>query len=338
MDSICQNINLHAFNSFHVPVMASRLISITSEESIQKLWDTQQLPSDRLILGGGSNILFTQPVDCLVLKMDIKGIHHELQTDGTYFLRAAAGEKWDDVVQYAVDKGFGGIENMALIPGTAGAAPVQNIGAYGTELMDVLVECRAFDTLQGMFVVLSHEDCGFAYRDSIFKSSQKDRYIITQITLRLQPTFIPNLSYQALADALLQQGITQPTIRQVAHTVSTIRTHKLPDPSEVGNAGSFFKNPIIEASQYQKLYTQYPQIPSYPLGLERYKIPAGWLIEQAGWKGHRQGDCGTWKHQALVVVNHGSATGQELYAYSEMIISDVFKKFGIKLEREVNIR
>jgi UDP-N-acetylmuramate dehydrogenase len=338
MITIRKNVDLQSFNSFHVPAHAAQLIAITSEEMLQQLFDQQLLPKERLVLGGGSNILFTQDVDCLVLKMELKGLSFVPQSDGTVHLMAAAGEVWNDVVQYSVQQDLSGIENLALIPGTAGAAPVQNIGAYGVELMDVFVECRAFDTLEGKYVTLQHADCGFAYRESIFKSSQKNRYIITQITLRLQQEFQPNISYQALADALQQQGILTPTLAQMAETVASIRTFKLPDPSEVGNAGSFFKNPVVRAEVHQNLLQKYPHMPSFPQAQGNYKIPAGWLIEQAGWKGHRDGDCGTWKNQALVLVNHGKATGQELFIYSEKIISDVQKKFGIKLEREVNIR
>ena len=338
MESISNFVNLQPFNTFGVPAMAKQFISISSESSLQNLWKQGLLPEDRLVLGGGSNVLFVQDPDCLVLKIDLKGIRHIEKESGEVWVSAAGGEKWNDVVNYAVDLGFSGIENMALIPGTAGAAPVQNIGAYGTELMDVFVECRAFDTVTGQFVVLDNASCGFAYRDSIFKNSDKNKYIITQITLSLQKGGHPNLSYQALSTALKERGISTPTLREVADVVAGIRTFKLPDPSEVGNAGSFFKNPVIRKETYETLLLKYPTLPGYHQENERVKIPAGWLIEQAGWKGHRDGDCGTWKHQALVLVNHGKATGEQLLAYSERIILDVLEKFGIKLEREVNIR
>lgn len=337
---IKNNVKLVGMNSFGVPATAEDFVEITSEAELVQLFSSSgnTLPAqrlrDRLVLGGGSNILFTHDPKGLVVKIAIQGIRHE--TDGTDVLvTAGGGVVWNDLVWYCVNRGFAGIENLALIPGTAGAAPVQNIGAYGVELMDIFHHCRAYDTQSGEIVTLFEADCGFTYRNSIFKGSARGRYIITNISLKLSTIPTLRMGYGAIREELARRGITQPVIGDIARVVSAIRTSKLPDPSTIGNAGSFFKNPVISNSLFTKLKNNFPDIVHYPQDDGTVKLAAGWLIERCGWKGKRIGNCGTWKNQALVLVNHGSASGEEIFALSERIILDVEQEFGITLEREV---
>lgn len=335
-----EHSSLKEHNTFGVEAFAKQLVEIHTEEDLTSLYtqyqNITQIPT--LVLGGGSNILFTKDFDGLVIHMKIKGIRHAVQgTD--IIVTAGAGVVWNELVWYCVDRGFGGIENMALIPGTVGASPIQNIGAYGVELQDVFVSCRVFDTYRGEFSTFEKADCQFAYRDSLFKNEAKGRYIITEVTLRLSPEHHLDTSYGAIRAELSRRGIASPTIRDMATVVSDIRTDKLPDPSTIGNAGSFFKNPIVSVQYFKQLQSTLPDMDfvHYPVDDERVKIAAGWLIEQCGWKGRRVADVGTWKNQALVLVNHKNASGTEIYALSEQIIQDVKAKFGITLEREVNI-
>ncbi len=334
--NIIKNHPLDRLNTFGVKARSAHFVEIDTEEELIGLFGQEELPRPRLILGGGSNILFVRDFEGLVIKISIPGIRHDIH--GTDVLvSAGAGVVWNDLVWYCVEQGFAGIENLALIPGTAGAAPVQNIGAYGVELMDVFHHCRAFDTLKKEMTVLYSADCDFTYRDSIFKNEAKGRYIITSLTLKLSTTFTPNTSYGAIREELAHRGIKDPGIRDIAEVVSAIRVGKLPDPSTIGNAGSFFKNPVIPESEFLPLKEKFPDVIYYPAGEGQVKLAAGWLIEQCGWKGKRRGDCGTWKHQSLVLVNHGSATGSEIYDLSEQIITAVQQKFGIILDREVNV-
>ena len=252
-------------------------------------------------------------------------------------LKAAAGEVWNDLVQYAVNKGFAGMENLSLIPGTVGASPVQNIGAYGVELDTIFESCRVFELATGSFKTFTQSDCGFSYRESIFKQARKDQYIVTEVSFRL--SLVPSIrtSYGAIQEELKHRGINKPTIKDVSEVVSAIRVSKLPDPSTIGNAGSFFKNPIISAAEFERVQASFPEVVHYPAANGQIKLAAGWLIEQCGWKGKVVGHTGTWKNQALVLVNHGGASGSEVFAFSEQIIASVNERFGLCLEREVNV-
>lgn len=334
---IHSNYSLRTLNTFGVEAIAARFTEINSEADLSALFaesEWKDLP--RLILGGGSNMLFINDYPGMVIHMKIPGIRFERSGDDIY-VTAGAGVVWNDLVNYCVDHEFAGIENLSLIPGSVGASPVQNIGAYGVELQDVFHSCRAFEIATGNIRVFSKDDCRFSYRDSVFKSELKGQYIITEVSFKLSVNFNPKLSYGAITEELQKRGITEPSIREVSSVVSHIRVSKLPDPSTIGNAGSFFKNPIIPLSQFEKLKDQFPDMVHFPSGQGFVKIAAGWLIESCGWKGKVVGNTGTWKNQALVLVNHGGSTGSEIYEFSEQVIESVNLKFGITLEREVNI-
>lgn len=332
-----ENKSLKAYNTFGVEALARYFVEINQAEQLVDLFALTQFQAmPKLILGGGSNVLFIQSFEGLVVFINIKGIEHQL-TEGLVKVHAGAGEVWNELVRYCVERDFSGIENLSLIPGTAGAAPVQNIGAYGVELKDIFHSCQAFDTHNNQFKIFEKQDCNFGYRESIFKNEAKGRYIITKLSLALSNTPQLNTSYGAIAQELANQNILHPTIQDVSAVVSKIRVSKLPDPLTIGNSGSFFKNPILEADYFEKLRLRFPDLVFYPVNEHRMKVAAGWLIEQCGFKGVQVGNTGTWKNQALVLVNHGGATGAEVYDFSETIIESVFEKFGIKLEREVNI-
>jgi len=338
--TVREHFPLKQYNTFGVEAFAKQYVEVQSEEALVWLFtDQQALTRQRLlILGGGSNILFTKDFDGLVIRINIPGIQHAV-SGNTATVTAGAGVIWNELVWYCVDRQFAGIENLALIPGTAGAAPIQNIGAYGVELKDVFVSCRVFDTQRGEFSTFDKTACRFSYRESYFKREAKGRYIITQVTLQLSLTPALNTSYGAIRAELAERDISDPTIKDVATVVSAIRTDKLPDPSTIGNSGSFFKNPIVSVQYLKQLQSTFPDkdFVCYPAGAGQVKIAAGWLIEQCGWKGKRIGDTGTWKNQALVLVNHQNASGSDIYELSERIIKDVQAQFGITLTREVNI-
>lgn len=333
---IQQDIRLKNYNTFGVQAIAKEFIDIQDEKQLIDLYNAGIFQKKFFVIGGGSNILFTQDFDGTIVKISNKGIQHFIE-GSNIFITAAAGEVWNDLVWYCVERDFPGLENLALIPGTVGASPIQNIGAYGTELMNVLYTCRAFDTYTGQFKTFKNQECGFSYRDSIFKSKYKGRYIVITVTYKLHLHASLNTSYGAIESELALRNITEPTIKDIATVVSHIRVEKLPDPSTVGNAGSFFKNPIIPNEQLEKLKLQFPHIVSYPIDDFFTKVAAGWLIEQCGWKGKEIGEVAVWKNQALVLTNKGEATGNEIFLVSEQIIDSVFDKFQIKLEREVNI-
>lgn len=335
--AIQENISLKQHNTFGIEVSAKYFVRIEHREQLVELFSIERFRSiPKLVLGGGSNMLFTKDYDGLVIFINIKGINHDVNGEVVQ-VTAGGGEVWNDLVQYCVSRDFAGIENLSLIPGTVGAAPVQNIGAYGVELKDVFHECIAFDTLSKEFKVFRKEDCRFDYRDSLFKSSEKDRYIITSVSLGLSTIPNINTSYGAIEQELKVQEIHSPTIQDVSDVVSKIRVSKLPDPSTIGNSGSFFKNPVVDVDFFVQLKPHFVDIVYYPINKSKVKLAAGWLIEQCGWKGVREGNTGTWKNQALVLVNHGSATGSEVYIFSEKVIASVYSKFGIVLEREVNV-
>lgn len=332
-----EHTSLLPYNTFGVAVNAQHFVAVENLSDLQEVFADAELRALPLfVLGGGSNILLTKDVEGLVLKMAAKGITVKEEGDVVY-VRAEGGEFWNDVVQYCVRAGYAGIENMSLIPGSIGAAPIQNIGAYGVELKDVFHELEAFEIATGKVKRFSKEECAFGYRESVFKTSLKGQYIITSVTLKLSKVPKIDIRYGAIEEELKRRGITNPSIRDVAEVVSAIRVSKLPDPATIGNSGSFFKNPVIPQHLLPALLEQFPDIVHFPAGEGFVKLAAGWLIEQCGWKGKTVGRTGTWKNQALVLVNHGGATGREIYDLSTAIIASVQEKFGVELEREVNI-
>lgn len=337
MLTIENNFPLKKLNTFGVESHAHFYVQISSEEDLKELFANSRWRGEKLlILGGGSNILFVNDFEGLVVHVHICGISH-VKEDNLVYVTAGAGEVWNDLVNYCVDHRFAGLENLSLIPGSVGASPIQNIGAYGGELMDVFYSCKAFEIETGLIRIFNQADCNFSYRDSIFKGKLKNKYIITEVTYKLATDFNPNVSYGAIEQELKKRGIEKPTIKDISQVVSHIRVNKLPDPSTIGNAGSFFKNPVIEQKQFEYLQATFPDMIYYPAGENQIKLAAGWLIEQCGWKGKVVGNTGTWKNQALVLVNHGNATGDEIFNFSTAIIESVQNHFGVFLEREVNV-
>ncbi len=337
MPLLQENISLKPYNTFGIEVKARYFSEIFSAAELTELGNHPVFKQSRiLILGGGSNLLFTEDFDGLVVKVSIPGIFNEIH-DESIIVTAGAGVVWNDLVNYCVEHGFAGMENLSLIPGTAGASPVQNIGAYGVELKDLFESCLAYEIATGEMKTFNHSDCHFAYRDSVFKNELKGKYIITSVSFKLSSHADLNIQYGAIQSELVKRNITAPGIADIAKIVAEIRVSKLPDPSTIGNAGSFFKNPVISQEQYQLLMETFPDVVSYPVGDGKFKLAAGWLIEYCGFKGIVNGETGTWKNQALVLVNHGHATGKEVYSFSEKIIDTVYTVFGVSLEREVNI-
>lgn len=334
--------SLKEHNSFGIDVHCQHFFSVEDEQALQDLLTDAAFKSlkdsypDFLVIGGGSNMLFTKDVNGIVLKISIGGVAFREETDEHILVRVGAGVEWHYFVDFAVMQDWGGIENLSCIPGTVGAAPMQNIGAYGVEVASVIDVVHAYDTNENRFVRFSKDECAFGYRESFFKRKGKDRYIISSVDFRLTRKHTLHMEYGAIKDELKKQQIEHPTIADVSRVVCAIRASKLPQPKQIGNAGSFFKNPVIDDQLMETLQSKYPDIPHHPSG-EGFKVPAGWLIEKAGWKGYRQGDAGCHEKQALVLVNHGKATGEDILNLSKKIQKDVFQKFGIFLEREVNI-
>jgi UDP-N-acetylmuramate dehydrogenase len=335
---IYQNISLKPYNTFGIDVQANQFVTVTSIEELQVLCTAFNLAErKKLVFGGGSNLLLTQDFDGMAVKIDLKGMDKIKEDDDFVWVKAMSGEVWHDLVMYAVNHNWGGLENLSLIPGCVGAAPMQNIGAYGAEIKDTFEELYAVEIESGKLVKFTNEECKFGYRESIFKNEVKDKYIIVSVTFKLHKKAQPNIQYGAIKETLQQKGIAEPSIKAVSDAVIEIRNSKLPDPKVLGNAGSFFKNPEIEASQYEKLKVQFPNIPGYPLQNNLVKVPAGWLIEQCGFKGKRIGNTGSHKDQALVLVNYGGATGSEIYALAMQIQQSVQNTFGITINPEVNL-
>ncbi|UQB68725.1 UDP-N-acetylmuramate dehydrogenase [Epilithonimonas zeae] len=337
--SIQENVSLKSFNTFGVDVSARYFAEVNSvEELIEtlKLSNTKTLPL--LFLGGGSNILFTKDFEGLAIRLNLKGICEEIIDDNQILVTAKAGENWHQFVMFCLEKNYGGLENLSLIPGNVGTSPMQNIGAYGTEIKDVFGSCKVLNLDNFEIETLNSDQCKFGYRDSIFKQEGKGRYVILEVTFRLtRHNHKIDVEYGAIQSELEKLGITNPTIQDVSKAVINIRQSKLPDPKVIGNAGSFFKNPTISLSQFEALKQQFENIPGYPNG-DFVKVPAGWLIEQAGWKGKQIGNVASNQLQALVIINAtGNATGKEIFDFSTIIIDSVKEKFGIELEREVNI-
>lgn len=333
---IQENISLRQYNTFGIDVKARYFAIFTDTEELEEILNTKP-ETTKLILGGGSNILFTKGYDGLVLKNNIKGIT-ELHEDSEYvYVKAGAGENWHPFVLYCINRNWAGIENLSLIPGNVGASPMQNIGAYGVEIDDVFWDLEAYHIKDKKLVTFTRSDCEFGYRESIFKKKYKDQFVILNVTYRLRKKPRFNTSYGAIEQELQKMRVTELTIKAVSDAVISIRSSKLPDPDIIANAGSFFKNPEVSVTKCDELKAEFPGIIAYPLPNDRMKLAAGWLIEQCGWKGYRKGDAGCHEKQALVLVNYGKAKGEEIYNLSEEILQSVNKKFGVILEREVNI-
>lgn len=338
MLTLQQAVSLKPYNTFGIDVFASNFVSINDVKQLIDLAENKDFWSkEKLILGGGSNVLLTGNFDGLVVKMNTKGIEVVKETDTTVQLKVQAGENWHQFVLHTIENGFGGIENLSLIPGCVGASPMQNIGAYGVEIKDVFVELEAFHIEKKEFHTFQNYECEFGYRTSIFKTREKGNYIITSVTFELSKHPTIHTEYGAIKAELEKREITNPTIKDVSDVVIAIRQSKLPDPSKIGNAGSFFKNPIVPKSQFIPLHKDYPLMPHYFIDEDEVKIPAGWLIEQCGFKGKQVGNTGTYKNQALILVNHGNASGLEIWNHAKTIQQTVFKEFGIEIEPEVNL-
>jgi UDP-N-acetylmuramate dehydrogenase len=333
--NIKTNISLKPYTTFGVDATTKQFIEISSITDLKKVLSSNELPI--LILGGGSNILFTQDFNGLIIKNNLKGIETIHENDTEVVLKVAAGEVWHEFVLFCIQNNYAGLENLSLIPGSVGASPMQNIGAYGVEVKDFILQVEALDLKTLELVVFTNQQCEFDYRSSIFKTHQKGNYFITSVTFQLSKKQAINTSYGAIEAELNAHSIVHPTIKDVSDAVIRIRESKLPNPKEIGNAGSFFKNPSVSNKKAEALKNEFPGIPNYPQNNGTTKIAAGWLIEQCGFKGKTFGNYGIHKNQALVLVNYGGALGKDIYALSETIIDAVQQKFGILLEREVNI-
>lgn len=335
---IKEDFCLRPFNTFGVKIMARKLAMITSKNDLVELYDSGLLNNTKvLILSKGSNILFTDHFEGLVLLNQIWGKKVVKEDDNNVWLRVSSGEFWPSLVDYTVEKGWGGLENMTDIPGKIGAAPIQNIGAYGTELKDVIESVEAFYLRTGQFVELTNSECEFSYRSSIFKTTHKNKYFINSVLLKLTKKPKVNLSYKPLTDAFADVNIDDVTIADVSKKVAEIRNSKIPNPDKLKNAGSFFKNPIIDGLVLDNIKTSHPSIPYHKVDNNSYKISAAWLIEQSGWKGKREGDVGVYDKHALIIINFDNASGKEIFNYANTIQKSVFSKFGIKLDFEVNV-
>jgi len=336
---IQENISLKPYNTFGIDVSAQYFARFSSLESLQDLLQNPIVTQNNhpFILGGGSNILFTKNVEQCVLKNEMMGIECIHEDADYYYIKANAGELWHDLVCFCLENGYNGLENLSLIPGNVGASPMQNIGAYGVEIKHVFHQLEAYHIYDKTVVTFNLEDCAFGYRESVFKQKFKNQFVILNVTFKLPKKPVFNTSYGAIEQELKKMGVTELSAKAIAQAVINIRTSKLPDPKKIGNAGSFFKNPQVSKFRHHVLWEQYPEIPAYQVDDIHYKLAAGWLIEQCGWKGFRKGDAGCNPLQALVLVNYGNATGEEIFDLSTNIIQSVQEKFGVALEREVNI-
>lgn len=332
---IQQNISLKSFNTFGIDVNAQQFVNITSLDQLQHLLNNDK---DFFILGGGSNLLLTKDIKKLVVHLNTKGVEVLHEKDNDVFVKVQAGENWHQFVLWCIDHNYGGVENLSLIPGNVGTAPIQNIGAYGVELKDSMHELEALEIDTKNSKTFSNKDCEFGYRNSVFKNKLKGKYIITNVTFKLtKKNHNLNSSYGAIQSELDKNNKKIPTIKEISNAVISIRQTKLPDPKEIGNSGSFFKNPVITSADFNKLQKEYPEAPHYIVSKNEVKVPAGWLVEQCGFKGKRYGDAGVHKNQALVLVNYGNASGDEIWQLAQNIQKKVLEKFKIRLEAEVNI-
>jgi UDP-N-acetylmuramate dehydrogenase len=331
------NFSLKNYNTFGIEAKAKEFVTVHSNDELIEI--LQQYPtSKKFILGGGSNMLLTKDIDALVIHLDLKGKKVIDENDDFVWVESQAGENWHEFVLWTIDQNFGGLENLSLIPGNVGTTPIQNIGAYGVEIKDTFVLCEAIHIETQELLVFTNEKCKFGYRESIFKNEIKDEFVITSVVFKLtKRNHKLNTSYGAIEAELEKQHIKNPSLKDVSNAVIAIRESKLPNPKELGNSGSFFKNPVILKSDFEKIQQNFPEMPHYVVSETEVKVPAGWLIEQAGFKGKRFGDAGIHKNQALVLVNYGNATGQEILEVSKNIQKTIFETYGISIEAEVNI-
>jgi UDP-N-acetylmuramate dehydrogenase len=339
MMQIEKNKSLKSFNTFGIDAKAKFFAAFESVEDLEEIYQKAEFQKvKKMVLGGGSNLLLTGDFDGLILKNDCRGIEI-IKTENDFVLvRTKGGENWHEFVLWCLEQNFGGVENLSLIPGTVGAAPIQNIGAYGVELKDVFYELTAYEIETGKVITFDKTTCQFAYRESIFKNTQKGKYIILSVTFQLRKNQHElNTNYGAIQTVLETKHITKPTIQDISKAVVEIRSSKLPNPAEIGNSGSFFKNPEISKSFFENLKTQFPNIIGYDLPNGDVKVPAGWLIEQCGWKGKRVGNTGAYAKQALVLVNYGNATGAEVWQLAKAIQASVLEQFGVEIRPEVNV-
>lgn len=331
------NISLKHENTFGIDVNAKAMYHAESRNDLEDLFQKDVFKTKYLILGGGSNVLFLDNFDGNVIKNEIKGIDIIDENNSEVLVESGGGENWHSFVLHSLEKGWGGLENLSLIPGTVGAAPMQNIGAYGVEIKDVFHSLDAFNLKTGKTETFNLEECEFDYRSSVFKTRAKGNYFITKVRFTLNKYPVLNLEYGMIKDILEKSGISEPTIRDVSNAVISIRQSKLPDPRLLGNAGSFFKNPVINKTLFKKLKSEYDDIPGYEIDSETIKVPAAWFIEKSGWKGKRIGNTGSHSKQALVIVNYGEASGKEIFELSTRIQDHIKEQFGIELQREVNV-
>lgn len=339
MIQIRESVNLKPYNTFGIQAKAKFFVEITSIEELKEVFASPVYKNNSILfLGGGSNVLFTKDFDGLVIHNSLKGVEVTDKNDHNVTLKVASGEVWHDFVMYCVTRNYGGVENLSLIPGTVGAAPMQNIGAYGVEAKETIISVEAINRSTGEVRSFTRDECKFGYRESVFKHELKEKFFISSVTLTLTSNKHQlNISYGAIGDTLKQMNVLQPTIRDVSNAVISIRQSKLPDPKKIGNAGSFFKNPVIDTTKYNHLKTVHPMMPGYISDNQEVKVPAGWLIEQCSMKGYRSGDVGVHQHQALVLVNYDNGSGNEVLELSKKIQRAVKDKFDIELHAEVNI-
>ncbi len=331
------DFSLKNYNTFGIEAKAKQFVAVHNTTELRTILE-QNKSEKKFILGGGSNMLLTQDIEALVIHVDLKGKKIIKEDEDFVWVESQAGENWHEFVLWTIDQNLGGLENMSLIPGNVGTTPVQNIGAYGTEIKDTFDSCEAMTIENQEMKTFSNSDCHFGYRESVFKNEAKDQYIITSVVFKLtKRNHKINTSYGDITAELAKNNITNPTLKDVSNAVIAIRQSKLPDPKELGNSGSFFKNPILLKSDFEKIHQQFPEMKYYEVSATEVKVPAGWLIEQAGFKGKRFGDAGIHKNQALVLVNYGNATGQEILNVSKNIQETIFKTFGIHIEAEVNV-
>lgn len=330
--------SLKSLNTFGVPAQARYFATFSSVEQLRELLAHSIVRNNqRLILGGGSNLLFVNNFDGIVLKNELMGIETIQEDEHHYYVRSAAGEVWHDLVMHCIKLNYAGLENLSLIPGCVGASPMQNIGAYGVEIKDVFHSLEAINIHDGSAKTFSLAECQFGYRESVFKRAEKDNWVITTVTYKLNKRAVLHTSYGAIEDEIDKMHLDNVTIKDISKAVINIRSSKLPDPEKLGNAGSFFKNPVVPIEVYRAIQSHHNNAPCFPIDEHHVKVPAGWLIEQAGWKGKNLGNHGVHDKQALVLVNYGGAEGRQIYDLSTAIINDINAKFGIELEREVNI-
>ena len=334
---IQNNISLKKYNTFGIEAKAKQFAAVHSTEELKVILKENK-EQKKFILGGGSNMLLTKDVDALVIHIDLKGKKIIDENEDFVWVESQAGENWHEFVLWTIDQNFGGMENMSLIPGNVGATPVQNIGAYGTEIKDTFVSCEAMTIENQEMKTFLREDCHFGYRESVFKNDARNKYVITSVIFKLtKHNHKINISYGDITAELAKKNINNPSLKEVSNAVIAIRQSKLPDPKVLGNSGSFFKNPVLLKSDFEKIHQHFPEMKYFDISDTEVKVPAGWLIEQAGFKGKRFGDAGIHKNQALVLVNYGNATGQEILAVSKNIQDTIFKTFGIHIEAEVNV-